>query len=674
MADKPPATTTDGGAPVASDEYSLTVGPDGPIVLQDQYLIEQMANFNRERIAERQPHAKGSGAYGVFETTEDVSRYTSAALFQPGVSTEMLARFSTVAGESGSPDTWRDPRGFALKFYTSEGNYDMVGNNTPIFFVRDPMKFQHFIRSQKRRADNGLRDHDMQWDFWTLSPESAHMVTWLMGDRGIPKTYRHMNGYSSHTYMWVNSSGERHWVKYHFKTDQGIDFLTQEEADRMAGENPDYHRQDLFEAIRDGDFPSWTLHVQIMPFEDAKSYRFNPFDLTKVWPHGDYPLIRVGQMTLNRNVTDFHTEIEQAAFEPNNLVRGIGLSPDKMLLARGFSYSDAHRARLGVNYKQLPVNSPHVEVRAYSKDGAMRTVPVTDPVYAPNSYGGPAADPSLTDTAGLWASDGEMVRAAYSARRDDDDFSQAGTQVREVLDDAARAGSSPTSPDTCRMGSPRRCSPGLSNTGSGSIRTSASGCRAPSQARSGAPADDRIRLHDDVRAVRAQAAGCDVVAAERAGFDFSVISDHFQPWLESQGHAPYAWSVLGAAAQATERIGLMTYVTCPMIRYHPAIVAQKAATTQILSDGRFRLGLGAGENLNEHVVGKGWPSVGVRHEMLSEAVDIIRALLAGRRRVNYRGNHFDSSQPSSGTPPTSVPVGIAVSGQTRAGSPARRPT
>jgi catalase len=438
LTDKPPHTTTDGGAPVASDEFSLTVGSDGPVLLQDQYLIEQMANFNRERIPERQPHAKGSGAFGVFETTEDVSAYTRAALFQPGVRTEMLARFSTVAGESGSPDTWRDPRGFALKFYTSEGNYDMVGNNTPVFFVRDPMKFQHFIRSQKRRADNGLRDNDMQWDFWTLSPESAHQVTWLMGDRGIPKTYRHMNGYSSHTYMWVNAGGDKFWVKYHFKTDQGIDFLTQDEADQLAGENADAHRQDLFEAIRDGDFPSWTLYMQIMPFEEAKTYRFNPFDLTKVWPHGDYPLVKVGKMTLNRNLTDFHTEIEQAAFEPNNLVAGIGLSPDKMLLARGFSYADAHRARLGVNYKQIPVNTPHVPVHSYSKDGVGRTVNVTDPVYAPNSYGGPKADPAATDHAGLWAADGEMVRSAYALRAEDDDFGQPGTMVREVLDDDAR--------------------------------------------------------------------------------------------------------------------------------------------------------------------------------------------------------------------------------------------
>ena len=381
MAEHP--TTTDAGIPVASDEHSLTVGPDGPILLQDHYLIEQMANFNRERIPERQPHAKGGGAFGHFEVIADVSQFTKAAVFQPEASTETLIRFSTVAGERGSPDTWRDPRGFALKFYTSEGNYDMVGNNTPVFFLRDPMKFQHFIRSQKRRADSDLRDHDMQWDFWTLSPESAHQVTWLMGDRGIPKSWRHMNGYSSHTYMWVNAKGERFWVKYHFKTDQGIEFLTQADADRIAGEDGDYHRRDLFEAIGRGEFPSWTLRVQIMPFEEARTYRYNPFDLTKVWPHGDYPLHEVGRLTLDRNPTDFHSEIEQAAFEPNNLVPGIGVSPDKMLLARVFSYADAHRARMGVNYKQIPVNSPKVEVHSYSKDGAMRVHKVSDPVYAP---------------------------------------------------------------------------------------------------------------------------------------------------------------------------------------------------------------------------------------------------------------------------------------------------
>ncbi len=436
--DKSKPTTTDAGIPVASDEHSLTIGADGPIVLNDHYLIEQMANFNRERIQERQPHAKGAGAFGRFEVTQDVSKYTRAAVFQPGTKTDTLIRFSTVAGESGSPDTWRDPRGFSLKFYTSEGNYDMVGNNTPVFFVRDPMKFQHFIRSQKRRADSGLRDHDMQWDFWTLSPESAHQVTWLMGDRGIPKTWRNMDGFSSHTYMWINADGEKFWVKYHFLTDQGNEFMTQAEADKMAGEDADYHRRDLFNSIKTGDFPSWTLHMQVMPFEEARTYRFNPFDLTKVWPHADYPLIEVGKLTLDRNPTDFHTEIEQAAFEPNNLVRGIGLSPDKMLLARGFSYSDAHRARLGVNYKQVPVNRPISPVNSYSKDGAMRVDNVSDPVYAPNSYGGPKADPSLSDDSGVWYADGDMVRKAYTLREDDDDWGQAGTLVRDVLDDAAR--------------------------------------------------------------------------------------------------------------------------------------------------------------------------------------------------------------------------------------------
>ncbi|TDV55367.1 catalase [Actinophytocola oryzae] len=433
------ATTTDGGAPVSSDEHSLTVGANGPIVLHDHYLIEQMANFNRERIPERQPHAKGGGAFGHFETTEDVSAYTRANVFQPGVRTDTLIRFSTVAGERGSPDTWRDPRGFALKFYTSEGNYDMVGNNTPVFFVRDPMKFQHFIRSQKRRQDTNLRDHDMQWDFWTLSPESAHQVTWLMGDRGIPKTWRHMNGYGSHTYSWVNAAGEKFWVKYHFKSDQGVECFTQHEGDQMAAADTDFHTRDLYRAIERGEYPTWTLYVQIMPFDDAKTYRFNPFDLTKVWPHGDYPLIEVGRLTLDRNPTDYHTEIEQAAFEPNNLVPGIGLSPDKMLLARGFAYADAHRARLGVNYKQVPVNTPVVEVNSYTKDGAMRVRNAVDPVYAPNSYGGPSADASRTDDAGLWYADGEMVRTAYTLREDDDDFGQPGTLVREVMDDAQRA-------------------------------------------------------------------------------------------------------------------------------------------------------------------------------------------------------------------------------------------
>jgi catalase len=430
-------TTTDAGIPVPSDEHSLTIGPDGPILLQDHYLIEQMANFNRERIPERQPHAKGSGAFGHFEVTNNVSSYTRAAVFQPGAKTDALIRFSTVAGERGTPDTWRDPRGFSLRFYTSEGNLDIVGNNTPVFFLRDAMKFQHFIRSQKRRADTGMRDNDMQWDFWTLSPETAHQVAWLMGDRGIPKNWRFMNGYGSHTYSWINADSQISWVKYHFISDQGVDFLTQAEADRLAGIDADYHQRDLHEAIKRGDYPSWTLKMQIMPFEDAKSYRFNPFDLTKVWPHDDYPLIEVGKLTLNRNFTDHHTEIEQAAFEPNNQVPGTGLSPDKMLLARGFSYADAHRARLGVNYKQIPVNSPKSEVHSYSKDGAMRIRNASDPVYAPNSYGGPKADPDRAAEV-HWYTDGDMVRSAYTLRPDDDDWGQANTLVRQVMGEAAR--------------------------------------------------------------------------------------------------------------------------------------------------------------------------------------------------------------------------------------------
>jgi catalase len=278
----------------------------------------------------------------------------------------------------------------------------------------------------------------MQWDFWTLSPESAHQVTWLMGDRGIPRTWRHMNGYSSHAYMWINAAGERYWVKYHFKTDQGIDFFTQHEADQMAATDTDYHTRDLYAAIERGDYPSWTLKMQIMPFEAARNYRFNPFDLTKVWPHSDYPLIEVGRLTLIRNPTDYHTEIEQAAFEPNNLVPGITLSPDKMLLARGFSYADAHRARLGVNYKQIPVNEPRVPVHAYSKDGTMRIRNVTDPVYAPNSKGGPTADSEHYRPVG-WYADGDMIRSAYSLHAEDDDWGQAGTMVRDVMDDPARA-------------------------------------------------------------------------------------------------------------------------------------------------------------------------------------------------------------------------------------------
>ncbi|BFV60155.1 catalase [Kitasatospora sp. CMC57] len=434
-----PHTTNNAGVPVESDSDSLTAGPVGPILLHDHYLIEKMAQFNRERVPERVVHAKGGGAYGFFQVTQDVSRFTKADLFQPGKKTEMLARFSTVAGELGTPDSWRDPRGFALKFYTEQGNYDLVGNNTPIFFVRDPIKFQDFIRSQKRRPDTHLRDNDMQWDFWTLSPESAHQVTWLMGDRGIPKTWRHMNGYGSHTYQWVNAGGERFWVKYHFKTDQGIDFLTQAEADQLAGEDPDAHLRDLYDSIKKGEHPSWTLFVQVMPFDEAWDYRFNPFDLTKVWPHGDYPLHEVGRMTLNRNPDNYHVHIEQAAFEPSNLVPGIGVSPDKMLLGRIFSYPDTHRYRIGPNYAQLPPNRSHVPVHSYAKDGPMRfDASRAETPYAPNSYGGPAAQPELWGEPLGWDVAGRMVREAYPLHSEDDDWGQAGTMVREVLDDAAR--------------------------------------------------------------------------------------------------------------------------------------------------------------------------------------------------------------------------------------------
>lgn len=431
-------STTGAGAPAASDRNSLTVGPNGPILLHDVHFLEQMAHFNREKVPERQPHAKGAGAFGVFETTEDLSAYTKAALFQRGCKTEMLARFSTVAGESGSPDTWRDVRGFSLKFYTTEGNYDLVGNNTPVFFVRDPMKFPHFIRSQKRLPDSGLRDNNMQWDFWTLNPETAHQVTYLMGDRGLPRTWRNMNGYGSHTYMWVNAAGERFWVKYHFHTHQGMDCFTNADAMDMAGRDADYHRRDLFDAIDRGDAPAWTMSVQVMPYEEAKAYRFNPFDLTKTWSHKDYPLIKVGTMTLNRNPDNFFAEIEQAAFSPGNTVPGIGLSPDKMLLGRAFAYADAQRNRIGTNFHQLPVNKPKVPVDSYMFDGQMNYEHSGNrPTYAPNSQGRTWSDTTGRAEDG-WDMDGDMVRSAYTLHAEDDDFGQAGTLVRDVYNDAQR--------------------------------------------------------------------------------------------------------------------------------------------------------------------------------------------------------------------------------------------
>src|SRR3984885_13639497 len=389
-----PLTTTNLGSPAPSDEYSLTVGPGGPNLLQDRYLNEKLAHFVRERVPDRVYHVKGGGAFGYFEVTADVTQWTEAAfLNQVGKRTPLFLRFSIVAADEGAPDTDRDVRGVAVKFYTEEGNYDIVGNNTPVFFIRDPMKFPDFIHSQERMPDTGMRSNNMQWDFWTLSPESAHQVTMLMSDRGTPRTWRHMHGYASSTYLWENAAGEKFWVKYHFKTEQGIQNMTDAESRAMRAEDLDCHRRDLWEAIARKDYPSWRLEMQIMPFEDAADYRFNPFDLTKVWPQGDYPLITVGRMVLDRNPDNYFTDIEQAAFEPANMIPGVGPSPDKMLLGRLFSYPDTHLHRIGPNYLQLPVNRPPPPVHTYNRDGAMRYENPADPVYAPNSYGGPVADP-----------------------------------------------------------------------------------------------------------------------------------------------------------------------------------------------------------------------------------------------------------------------------------------
>ena len=431
-------STTESGAPRESDAHSLSVGADGPLLLHDVALVQKLARFDRERVPERSPHAKGSGAFGEFVVTQDVSAFTKADFLQPGRTSRVLTRFSTVAGELGSPDTWRDVRGFSVRFYTEEGNFDMVGNNTPVFFLRDPMKFPDFIHSQKRLPDSGLRSNNMQWDFWTLVPETAHQVAYLMGDRGLPKSWRHMNGYSSHTYMWVNAEGERFWVMYHFHTDQGVENITNEEAAKLAGEDADAHRRDLFDAITRGEFPSWTLSAQIMPYEDAKKYRFNPFDLTKTWSKKDYPLREVGRFTLNENPTNHFAEIEQAAFSPSNMVPGTGVSPDKMLLARVFSYPDAQRNRVGTNYNQLPVNAPISPMNSYDKEGQMQYHHSgAAPVYSPNSYSRAYQDEQITVDNG-WESDGEMVRAAYTLHPEDDDFGQAHTLVREVYSEEQR--------------------------------------------------------------------------------------------------------------------------------------------------------------------------------------------------------------------------------------------
>ena len=435
-------TTTNAGAPIASDDFSVQQGKQGYIGLHDVGLVDKLAHFDRERIPERVVHAKGSGAFGEFEVTEDVSAYTCADFLQPGKKTLVLARFSVVAGEKGSADTVRDPRGFALKFYTEEGNYDMVGNNTPVFFIRDAIKFPDFIHSQKRTPDTDLQDWTMRWDFWTLATESAHQVAWLFGDRGIPSTYREMDGFSSHTYQWVNEKGERFWVKYHFKTDLGNNYLTQDEADRLAGTDPEYHRRDLYQAIKDGNFPTWTLKMQIMPEDEAEKYKVNPFDITKTWSQKDYPLIPVGKLTLNEIPKNFHVQVEQAAFSPSNIVRGVGFSPDKMLLGRVFSYPDTQRHRLGGNFEQLPPNRPLANVNNYSHQGAaaMEFNDPTVPTYVPNSFDGPRADEKLSPgDLGRWEPHGdEPYRGDPYPHPEDDDFSQAHVLVRDVMSEEER--------------------------------------------------------------------------------------------------------------------------------------------------------------------------------------------------------------------------------------------
>ncbi|MCI1817607.1 catalase [Carnobacterium maltaromaticum] len=411
----------------------MTAGNRGPVLIQDVALLEKLAHFNRERIPERVVHAKGAGAHGYFEVTNDLTEYTKADfLSEIGKKTPVFTRFSTVAGESGSADTLRDPRGFAVKLYTDEGNYDIVGNNTPIFFIRDAIKFPDFIHTQKRDPQTHLKNHNAIWDFWSLSPESLHQVTILMSDRGIPATFRHMHGFGSHTFKWTNAAGESVWVKYHFKTEQGIKNLTAEVAEELAGSNPDYHTEDLFNAIENGDAPAWKLCVQIMPLADADHYRFNPFDVTKVWSQKDYPLIEVGRMVLDRNTDNYFAEVEQVTFTPGNIVPGVDFSPDKLLQGRLFAYGDAHRHRVGANSHLLPINRPKNEVKNYHRDGAMRSDANggSSVYYEPNSLGGP------TETLANKQASFEVHGMADSVAYDDDDhYTQAGDLYRLLSED-----------------------------------------------------------------------------------------------------------------------------------------------------------------------------------------------------------------------------------------------
>jgi catalase len=424
-----PFMTTSSGRPVADNQNSVTAGPRGPVLMEDYLLFEKMAQFNRERIPERVVHAKGAGAHGTFIVTGDITKYTTAKLFSKiGKKTDLITRFSTVAGEKGSADTARDPRGFSVKFYTEEGNWDMTGNNTPVFFVRDPLKFGDFIHSQKRVPATNLRSPTVMWDFWSLSPESLHQVTTLFSGRGTPDGYRHMHGFSSHTYSLINAKGERFYCKWHFLTMQGIRNLTAERADELAGTDSDYATRDLSQAIERGDFPKWRVMVQVMPEAEAQTYHIHPFDLTKVWPHKDYPLIEVGVMELNRNPKNYFNEVEQAAFSPVNVVPGMGYSPDKMLQARLISYPDAHRYRLGVNFETLPVNRPQCPVNTYNRDGFMRADDNGGeaPNYEPNSFGGPVQDPRYREMP--YKVSGAVDR--YNHREGNDDYKQAGDLFR----------------------------------------------------------------------------------------------------------------------------------------------------------------------------------------------------------------------------------------------------
>jgi len=433
MAKKPDIMTTTGGNPIANNQNSITVGPRGPLLMQDYQLLEKLAHQNRERIPERTVHAKGSAAYGTLTITSGLAQYSKAAVFRKGAKTEALLRMSTVAGERGAADAERDVRGFALKFYTEEGNWDLVGNNTPVFFVRDAYKFPDFIHTQKRHPRTNLRSNTAMWDFWSLSPESLHQVTILMSDRGLPRGFRHMNGFGSHTYSLINAKNERSWVKFHFKTLQGIQCMTNDEAAAVVAHDRESFQRDLYEAIERGEYPKWRFCVQIMPEKDAGTYRFNPFDLTKVWSQKDYPLIEVGILELNRNPEDYFAEVEQAAFSPSNIVQGISFSPDKMLQARIFSYGDAHRYRVGTHYEMLPVNRPKVPVHNYNLDGSMRfdAPKGTDAYYEPNSFGGPVQDARFAEPPLKVSGDADR----YDHRDENDYYTQPGDLFRLMRPD-----------------------------------------------------------------------------------------------------------------------------------------------------------------------------------------------------------------------------------------------